>query len=181
MKDFTPTKETISLHGLGFIQLQLNKNNRLHIWHPELPRRKCYDWSAIHNHRFSFESTVIKGVQINQRVEVELAKEGSHEIISHNGPRSEKGGRVSYPVAQCHIYRGEHEEYNIGDTYYMKKYDYHQTPNVGVVITFMRKLEEGGIHANSICVKGINFDYDFDRFQLTPDELFDYVRDAFKS
>jgi len=50
MKDFTPTKETISLHGLGFIQIVLGGNQRMHVWHPDLPRRDCYEHSAIHNH-----------------------------------------------------------------------------------------------------------------------------------
>jgi len=100
IKDFTPTKETISLHGLGFIQLVLPNNQRLHVWHPDLPRRNCYEYSAIHNHRFGFESRVLKGKQCNVRVEVELAKEGTHQVISHNGPRSPKGGRISYPVAE---------------------------------------------------------------------------------
>lgn len=181
MKDFTPTKETISLHGLGFIQLQLENNCRLHVWHPELPRRICFVDSSIHNHRFSFESAVIKGTQVNRRIEIELTKDGSHEVISHNGPRSPKGGRISYPVAECNIFYHEPEKLGVGQTYFMNQYDYHETPNSGTVITFMRKLEEGNIHANSIIVKGKNFDQEFDRFQLSPDELFDYVRDAFKS
>ena len=181
MKDFTPTKETISLHGLGFIQLILGGNQRMHVWHPELPRRKCFDWSAIHNHRFSFDSTVLKGVQRNTRIDIELTKEGSHQVISHNGPRSGRGGRISYPVAECNIYRRETEEYTAGQTYHMPAYEYHYTPCEGIVITLMKKLDEGQIHANSICVKGIDFDYDFDRFQLSPDQLFDFVVDAFRA
>lgn len=181
MKDFTPTKETISLHGLGFIQLQLAGGQRLHVWHPDLPRRKCYDWSAIHNHRFSFSSRVLKGVQINRSVEIELTNDGSHEVISHNGPRSEKGGRISYPVAQCNIYRTDYQEIKAGGAYHIGLYEYHETPNDGIVITLMQKIEEGGIHANSICVKGVQFDYDFDRFQLTPAQLYEFVVDAFKS
>lgn len=63
LKDFTPTKDIISLHGLGFIQIKLDDNQRLHIWHPDLPRRKCFEHSNIHNHRFAFKSTVLKGIQ----------------------------------------------------------------------------------------------------------------------
>lgn len=181
MKDFTPTEETISLHGLGFIQLILPNKQRLHVWHPELPRRKCYEHSAIHNHRFGFESRVLKGKQCNVRVEAELAKEGTHQIISHNGPRSPKGGRISYPVAECNIYRGPIEEYHPGDTYWMSAYDYHHTPCNGIVITLMQKLDEGHVHANSLCVKGVDFHYDFDRFQLSPGEMYEIVVDAFRS
>lgn len=180
-KDFTPTKETISLHGLGFIQLVLPGNQRLHVWHPELPRRKCYEFSDIHNHRFSFWSRILKGTQVNQRVDIELVKDGSHSVISHNGPRSERGGRISQPVAQCNVYRSEKQYYKPGDSYFMNIHEYHCTPNEGIVITLMNKEIESHIHANSIILNGVDFDYDFDRFQLPPEKLFEYVVDAFRS
>lgn len=181
MKDFTPTKETISLHGLGFIQLVLPGNQRLHVWHPDLPRRKCFEHSPVHNHRFGFTSRVLKGVQKNQRVDLEFARDGSHILISHNGPRSEKGGRESYPVAECNVHYRKVETYYPGDEYVMPMYEYHHTPNNGVVITLMQKQEEGIIHANSVIREGIDFDYDFDRFQLPPERLYQFVVDAFRS
>jgi hypothetical protein len=183
MKDFTPTKETISLHGLGFIQVVLGGDQRLHVWHPDLPRRDCYQHSAVHNHRFSFTSRVLKGVQRNQRVDVEIVgSDGSHQLISHNGPRSEKGGRLSFPVASCNIYPRGVEVYMPGQEYFMPAFEYHHTP-VGddIVVTLMKKHESGTIHANSICRKGVDFHYDFDRFQLTPNELFGVVIDALRA
>jgi hypothetical protein len=181
MKDFTPTQETISLHGLGFIQLVLPNDQRMHVWHPELPRRDCYEHSAIHNHRFSFTSRVLKGVQKNMRVDLELARNGTHTIISHNGPRSDKGGRESYPVAECNIMRHPLETYAPGESYRMEMLEYHHTPCEGIVVTLMQKHEVGVIHANSVIRKGHDFHYDFDRFQLSPEELFAYVVDALKS
>ena len=44
----------ITLHGLGFVQVQLEGNQRLHVWHPELPRQACFTHSAIHDQRFNF-------------------------------------------------------------------------------------------------------------------------------
>ena len=181
MKDFTPTKETISLHGLGFIQVVLPGDQRMHVWHPELPRRACYEHSAVHNHRFSFTSRVIKGTQRNVRAEVEIVRNGSHMLISHNGPRSPKGGRESYPVAECNVHFGSVETYGPGEEYHMPILAYHHTPVEGIVITLMRKHESGAIHANSVITKGVDFHYDFDRFQLSPDELFAYVVDALKA
>lgn len=180
LRDFTPTKETISLHGLGFIQLVLPGNQRLHVWHPELPRRDCFQHSAIHNHRFAFSSRILKGVQKNVRVDLELAADGgTHTIISHNGPRSDKGGRISYPVAQCNVFERDVESYGPGEEYTMPVHQYHHTPNSGIVVTLMRKLEESQIHANSVIRSGVPFHYDFDRFQLTPAQLYAYVVDAF--
>jgi hypothetical protein len=174
-KDFTPTRETISLHGLGFIQLALPGDQRLHVWHPELPRRDCYADSAVHNHRFSFTSRVVKGLQRNVRVDVEIVRDGTHQLISHNGPRSEKGGRLSYPVAECNVFPRKLEIYGPGAEYFIPALEYHYTPVDGVVVTLMRKLESGTIHANSVCAKGVPFHMDFDRFQLSPEQLFGYV------
>jgi hypothetical protein len=183
VKDFTPTKETISLHGLGFIQLVLEGNQRMHVWHPDLPRRACYEHSAIHNHRFSFTSRVLKGAQVNQRVDLEIVKPetGSHLLISHNGPRSDKGGRLSYPVADVNVLYREPELYLPGEEYVMPALEYHHTPCEGIVVTLLRKHEELSIHANSVCRRGVDFHYDFDRFQLSPTELFAFVIDALGS
>ncbi len=179
MKDFTPTKDTITLHGLGFIQVVLPANQRMHVWHPDLPRRDCYVHSAIHNHRFSFRSQVLIGQQKNVRVDLELAKDGTHDIISHNGPRSAKGGRISYPVATCNVHEREVTSYGPGEEYVMPIFGYHHTPNDGVVVTIMRKIEEDtAIHANSVCRRGVDFHYDFDRFQMAPERLFEFVLDA---
>lgn len=178
MKDFTPTAETISLHGLGFIQVKLGGNQRLHVWHPELPRRKCFEYSAIHNHRFSFRSRVLKGVQNNVRIDLELAKGGSHVVISHNGPRSPRGGRESYPVAECNIHARGWETYVPGDEYFVPMHEYHYTPNGGIVVTVITKVQESEIHANSIIRQGHEFDQSFDRFQLSPGQLLSYVNEA---
>lgn len=182
MKDFTPTKETISLHGLGFIQVKLEGNQRMHVWHPDLPRRKCYQHSAVHNHRFSFTSRVLRGVQVNQRCDLEIVKPetGSHLLISHNGPRSEKGGRLSYPVADVNVIERAAERYSAGQEYFMPAMEYHHTPCESIVITIMTKHEELNLHANSVCQRGVEFDYDFDRFQLSPDALYAFVVDAMK-
>lgn len=180
MLDFTPTKETISLHGLGFIQIVLPGNQRMHVWHPDLPRRECYEKSAVHNHRFGFRSRVLKGTLINRRVNVEIVKTGTgtHDLISHRGPRSAKGGRESEPIADCLLHYHQAFPYSPGDEYEMTALEYHETPNNGIVVTVMKKLYEGEIHANSVCEKGTKFHQDFDRFQLTPAQLFEYVVEA---
>lgn len=183
MKDFTPTKETISLHGLGFIQVKLGGNQRLHVWHPDLPRRNCCQHSAVHNHRFGFTSRILKGTQVNVRCDLEIVKPGTgtHVLISHNGPRSNKGGRESFPVADVNVYEREIERYEPGQEYDMDALAYHHTPNTGIVVTLMQKHEELKIHANSVCRRGVDFHYEFDRFQLPPEKLFAYVMEALNS
>jgi hypothetical protein len=177
--DFTPTAETISLHGLGFIQVKLPAKRRLHVWHPDLPRRECYKHSAIHNHRFAFRSTVLAGVQKNRRYRMEMHPQGEYEAISHAGPRSEKGGRLSFVCGRVNMHAGPIETYGPGNSYEMAEQEFHATPNDGVVITLMEKLTEGTVHANSVIRHGYFFDYDFDRFQLPPERLWDFVIAAF--
>jgi hypothetical protein len=174
-KDFTPTAETISLHGLGFIQVKLPGNQRLHVWHPDLPRRSCYAHSAVHNHRFSFISTVLAGVQVNRRYHVGADLNGSHDRISHDGPRSPKGGRLSYVDGRVDVEPLPDESYGPGQQYFMPELQFHETPNTGIVVTVMRKLSEGTVHASSLITHGHTFDQDFDRFQLSPDELWQFV------
>lgn len=178
IKDFSPTAEQISLHGLGFIQMKLPGQRRLHVWHPDLPRRKCFDYSAIHNHRFSFRSTVLVGVQVNRRYNVIEQTGGTHDRISHDGPRSERGGRQSYVAGSVNVAALPDEHYEPGQSYEMPILQYHETPNSGVVVTVMEKLVEGEIHASSLIEHGRTFDQDFDRFQLDADRLWSFVRAA---
>lgn len=184
MMDFTPTKEQISLHGLGFIQVKLPANRRMHVWHPELPRRACYAHSSIHNHRFSFRSTVLVGTQVNRRFNVvELPSTtigGTHHRISHDGPRSARGGRESYLASGAIAVALQDETYRPGESYEMPMLQYHETPNTGVVVTIMEKLREGTVHASSLIAPGHSFDQDFDRFQLSDVQLWAYVGDALR-
>ncbi|MES2175087.1 MAG: hypothetical protein V4523_14230 [Pseudomonadota bacterium] len=180
MKDYTPTAEQISLHGLGFIQVKLPASRRLHVWHPDLPRRSCYAWSAIHNHRFAFRSTVLIGCQANRRCTVAAAENGSHDRVSHDGPRSDKGGRQSYVAERVNVWPGAIEQHGPGASYIMQPLEYHDTPNSGVVVTLMEKLREGEVHASSLIEHGRAFDQGFDRFQLDADALWDMVVDALK-
>lgn len=188
-RDFTPTKELISLHGLGFIQVKLPGGRRMHVWHPDLPRRACFQWSSIHNHRFSFRSTVLAGQQVNRRynvVEVDpanplLGAHETHDRVSHDGPRSPKGGRLSFVAGGAIATPLPDELYFPGQSYEMPVLQYHETPNDGVVITVLEKLHEGTLHASTLIESGHDFDQDFDRFQLPPARLWAFVIDAFKA
>jgi hypothetical protein len=178
--NFDPLNHQISLHGLGFIQVTLPGNQRLHVWHPDLPRRKCFEHSAIHNHRFAFRSTVLVGTQINRRYDVNLWRDGTHDMVSHNGPRLPSGSRSSFVDGQCVIQAHDDRSYGPGEAYEMPARAYHETPNSGIVVTLMQKLDEGTVHAHSIIRRGHEFDQSFDRFQLSDEQLWAYVVEALK-
>jgi hypothetical protein len=179
--DYTPTKETISLHGLGFIQVKLPANRRLHVWHPDLPRRDCFLYSAIHNHRFGFRSTVLVGHQRNQRCDLVIHPKGTHDVITHDGPRSSKGGRESFVAGRVNVVVRDVESYLPGKSYEMRELEYHWTPNEGIVVTLMEKLQEGRIHASSVIERPHLFHQSFDRFQWSPERLWQCVVHALAS
>jgi hypothetical protein len=182
--DFAPTAEQITLHGLGFIQVKLSDTRRMHVWHPDLPRRACFEHSAMHNHRFSFRSTVLVGTQVNRRfnvIEWQGNGVGAYDRVSHDGPRSEKGGRLSFVDGSATVSPLPDEHYVPGQSYEMPILQYHETPNSGVVVTLMEKLVEGTVHASTLIKCGHTFDQDFDRFQLPPERLWEFVVDALKA
>lgn len=175
-----PMKEKITLHGLGFIQVQLGGGQRLHVWHPDLPRRHCFRYSAIHNHRFSFESRILVGEMEN--INYEIVSRGTGELMtySHEGPRMAGGGRPWTPDGQIGLVECSAVELHPGESYRMGAYDFHKTIPLGdgKVATLMRKLDEGEKGAHSTCSLGVTPDAHFDRFQWPPHKLWEFVTDV---
>ncbi len=171
----------ITLHGLGFVQVQLPGNQRLHVWHPELPRRSCFEHSSVHNHRFGFKSTVLVGEQININVVIETSPiRFSHHIYLHEGMRTSNGGRPWAMDGSIHISERKPTSILAGRTYTMMPYEYHRTASGGdgKVATLMQKFDEGVRGAHSTCKIGVTPDSDFDRFQWSASRLWEVVSDV---
>lgn len=182
-KKFAETEETISLHGLGFIQVKLGGKQRLHVWHPDLPRRKCFYHSQIHDHRFSFESRVLVGSMENVCYSAQWADEdnATHIAYLHEGERTQFGNRPWVVNDSLYVRRGISGVVHAGETYYMQAYVFHRTKPMGDgrVATIMKKTNENlGGGARSLCRVGIQPDVDFDRKQLSPDALWEIVLDV---
>jgi len=64
-------KNTQMIHyfGLGFIQVKLTNEYRMHFYSPDLP--PIIDDEDIHNHRYNFNSTILKG-QLTQDLFVQI-------------------------------------------------------------------------------------------------------------
>lgn len=173
-------KEGISLHGLGFIQVQLEGGQRLHVWHPELPRRTCFEHSAIHDHRFSFRSYVMIGAMCNIEYWAEPSESGEYLTYLHEGPRSPNGGRPWTPDQRVNLYETSQADVRAGHNYLMRSYKFHKTVPLGDgrVATLMQKLDEGERGARSTCRFGVQPDDDFDRFQWSRTQLWEIVNDV---
>ncbi|MFL8988631.1 hypothetical protein Q8X48_12910 [Pseudomonas sp. QLc11A] len=172
--------DKITLHGLGFVQVQLQGNQRLHVWHPELPRRACFEHSAIHDHRFDFVSRVLVGTQINHRFDMWRHPEGEFVLYLHEGKRSANGGRPWSADGRASMNLASTFPIHAGSEYHTAAYDYHRTEpgGDGRVATIMRKTEEHPAGAHSTCRAGIEPDTDFDRFQWSPAKLWEVVSDV---
>jgi hypothetical protein len=172
--------DKITLHGLGFVQVQLQGNQRLHVWHPELPRRACFEHSAIHDHRFSFTSRVIVGMLFNHEFELVCHDAGEFLLYLHEGSRTAGGGRPWTPDGRVDLVHVGTIGIPVGNDYNTQAYAYHRTEpgGDGRVATIMAKRGEYPAGAHSTCRVGIEPDTDFDRFQWSPARLWEVVSDV---
>lgn len=178
--DFKETAEAISLHGLGFIQVKLQGAQRLHVWHPCLPRRACRQFSSIHDHRFGFESRVLVGELVNvtyAALTSDVAPQTTHISYLHEGERTPFGNRPWIADEALCVVEVARELVGPGASYRMLPFVYHRsepvTPNG--VATIMTKTVELGRGAHSLCEKGVRPDADFNRFQCSEKELWQVV------
>ena len=170
-----PSKK-VSLHGLGFLQVQLSDQLRIHVWHPDLPRRLCFEHSSVHNHRFGFQSTVLAGSVLNHVVAPILVAgidKGDQYYLYEHPWFPATGG----PWRFVHV---SSMSYEAGQSYSMLPYVYHETAIVGHgrAATLMRKTEEHEAPAHSACRVGVRPDEAFDRFQMSDDDMWAVVRDV---
>jgi hypothetical protein len=172
--------DKITLHGLGFVQVQLEGAQRLHVWHPELPRRNCFEHSAIHDHRFDFSSRVLVGNQRNIQYAEFASSDGPYMLYLHEGARTACGGRPWVPDGRVHLKVVEDDVVMAGCDYQQKAYCFHRTEPMGDgrVATIMQKLAEFSKGAHSTCLVGIEPDDEFDRFQWSPAQLWEVVSDV---
>lgn len=181
---FEPTEDAITLHGLGFLQVKLGGNQRLHVWHPDLPRRRCFEHSSIHDHRFGFVSRVLVGEQVSRVFDHHTpdADEGcaTHVAYLHEGPRTRFGNRPWLADGELIVSHHYTERVGVGCEYTMQPYVYHSTHpgGDGRVATLMTKVSDGDRGAHSLCAVGVDPDVDFDRKQWSDDDLWRVVADV---
>ncbi len=182
--EFEETRATVSLHGLGFLQVKLQGDQRLHMWHPDLPRRTCFAHSSIHDHRFGFNSVVLVGTQVNVLYDVRRLEndtmEATHMAYLHEGPRGPSGNRPWTPDGTLFVTERSRREVPAGRSYNMRAYDYHATHpgGNGRVATIMTKTYQGDHGAHSLCELGAEPDVDFNRSQMSKDDMWMVVRDV---
>lgn len=65
--------------GLGFIQLKLDADTRVHFWHPELTADTPEE--ELHDHRYRFNSHILVGGITHEEWHLDPAADGDHEMV----------------------------------------------------------------------------------------------------
>ena len=122
--------------GLGFIQLKLDRDKRLHFWTPDWPTIPGND-SEIHNHRYDFASTVLKGAI--EQVVYDMGRlyaipvDGALEVVEVScQPGSEEAPQLlGYATPMALV----SHRVEAGGSYTLRTDDFHIAHSVGDTIT----------------------------------------------
>ena len=168
-------------HGNGFFQLDLDGGYRLHVWDPDAPIAQVVH-TPIHDHRFSFESLVLSGEQTHVE----------YIVLQNVLPTVTKNYNI------CEVRYGDTEDTKLvntgigvfadvvekvvvpaGEIYDFRMYAFHETPNLGYVVTLLRKTKVDSNHKPRVlCPIGMEPDNDFNRYDLSVDTQWDIIRRA---
>lgn len=130
--------EHFRVHGNGFIQVDMPEGLRVNIWgHPDIPRQ--VNSTQIHNHRFSFRSTILHGKLVNSTYEAFKRKVGTHDAyraVPRDGEDTEMVFDHSLWVIPKSIILIERMQ-----VYHLEKYVFHETFVNCPTVTLMQKVD----------------------------------------
>ena len=139
------------VHGNGFIQIDLDHANRLHIWgHPDIPRQKTL--TPIHDHIFGFTSTVLVGRLMNVEYKVEDDVRGGFRVYNAEVRKDEDTSLTPTPrrVTPHPVRVGFHTKAGTFK-YNMKPFVFHETFATELTATMILKdsptQAQGATHA----------------------------------
>lgn len=164
--------------GLGMIQLHLVKSDRntvrYHVWHPDLP--PLTTGRSIHNHRFSFQSTVLKGELWNTPLAPIFGD--THvlwQCFKEGGPPAANLG----PIA---VHRFAPDRFRPGQSYFFEAGRFHETACYGMTVTRMTKLWEAELPVMVVAKRGVSMEHAYDPSVPRPptERLWEALEDALK-
>lgn len=113
--------QMIHFFGLGFVQLKIDENLRLHFYHPDL--LSIIDKEEVHNHRYDFLSMIMAGSLTNILFEPVDNPEGLYFIEEESCNINKKD--KSNIILNCDLIKKETNTYNQGDTYICQSDQFH--------------------------------------------------------
>lgn len=168
------------VHGNGFIQLDLTERRRLHVWgDPRIPRQSVP--STIHDHTFSFSSRVYVGQLVHRCIDIEHNYDGAYQLYRAVTNRGEDTRLVNSESRYDALIVREHL-LRTGDTYQFQAREFHETVAPWLCVTVIDKdgptLSQGGANPNVLVPFGFEPDNTFDRYQASPDLLWQIIAEA---
>lgn len=170
------------VHGNGFIQLDLDKVRRLHIFgDPDIPRQRVM--TPIHNHTFGFMSTVYRGALTNLTMDFHSGVEGILATHAEYVARIRDGEDTilvaTGEVGQVEVDHWKSFTCGAGASYHFARDDFHMTVEHGPTITVIEKdaptLAQGGAPPRVLCPVSLKPDNDFNRYQASPSTLWEII------
>jgi len=138
----------IFFFGLGFIQIKINDEYRLHLYHPSLPAFV----EQPHTHRYNFTSTILKGQFTQHIYNIEPNEAGTYWLTY------ESCGRGELPEEQAN-YKVSIESklllsntYKIGSSYTISKEAFH-TVEADNCITLLKRGTQRDDYAKVLSLK----------------------------
>lgn len=183
----------VCVHGNGFAQIALAKGfrgsereTRIHVWHPALKELTQKVNTQIHNHRFGFVSTVMRGVAKHIEILPRFAQDCDIGDVYHQwratGDRLPTGNRALERVSNqlWTLRRMSPVMIRPFGSYAMRPGDFHTTVSeTPILVTLMTKTvvhPTEHLQASVFCRKGTEPDQDFDRFQIPWEDLRSMLR-----
>lgn len=168
------------VHGNGFVQLDLTDRRRLHVWgDPRVPRQSMP--STIHDHTFSFSSRVYVGQLVHREIDIEHNDDGAYQLyraVTNHGEDTRlvnSKSRYDVLITREYLLRS-------GDTYQFAAREFHETVAPWLCVTVIDKdgptLSQGGPNPNVLVPFGLEPDNTFDRYQTSPELLWQVVDEA---
>lgn len=123
--------------GLGFIQVKLNDFERLHFYTDKLPKTTTEE--EIHNHRYNFVSTILKGALWHDIYEVRVI-EGFTTLNQYwlTEETCKENDKKSFPTYPCNIELITQKRYLANDGYYIHHETFHRVYSADA-ITHVRR------------------------------------------
>jgi hypothetical protein len=166
------------IHGNGFLQLDLEDGQRLHIWgHPDLPRQKVD--TGIHNHRFNFRSEVIIGRIINAIYDPQKITDAPTHALYQPVTRDGEDTVLEAVGAafKVRLFPPHLQLIQKGSRYSMEGFRYHESFTDRPSATIMTKTNpNNGLLPRVLVPLGVEPDNDFNRNNVMPvEQMWDII------
>ena len=127
--------QMIHYFGLGFIQIKMNEQHRLHVYIPDLP--SIVSSESVHNHRYDFSSIVLAGVLFQ---DIFAVVSGETHILEDDA--CTEGMKSNKPPEPCAVSLLSSQNFVAGSRYYIHKDVYHTVDTTTNAITLLSRGEK---------------------------------------